>query len=64
MSGWGRGPCGGGLRRGCGGWFGRGLGYFGRRWTADDEKSALDEEEKILKEELAQVQKAKEDLKK
>jgi len=53
-SGRGLGPCGDGSR----GFFRRGLG-FGRRWTKADESAALDEEEKILKEELAEVQEAK-----
>ncbi len=59
MTGRGLGPCGCGMRRG---WFGFGRGY-GRRWTKVDEKAALDEEEKMLKEELAQVQKEKQTLK-
>ena len=58
----GLGPCGGGIKRSWLGVFGRGLGY-GHRWTKTDEKAALDEEEKILKEELAQVQKEKQALK-
>lgn len=44
-TGWGLGPCGLGLRRG----LGRGYGF--RRWTKQDEKVALEEEVKILKEE-------------
>ncbi len=68
MTGWGRGPCGRGLARGWrGSWRGRGFGS-GWRWpwlsgrTKEDEKAALDEEEKILEEELAQVRAAKKDL--
>lgn len=40
------GPCCSGLRRGAG------MGYGFRRWTKQDEKSALGEEIKTLKEEL------------
>ena len=61
LTGRGLGPCGRGLARGRGGWFGCGLG-FGRRWTQIDEKAALDEEEQILKEELAQIQEEKKAL--
>jgi len=65
MTGWDKGPCGSGLRKGRGGgWFGRGMGYFGlRRGFPKNEKDALDEEEKMLKEKLAQVQKEKAALK-
>ncbi len=66
MTGRGLGPCGYGFRRGRGNWFGRGLGYspgYGRKWTATDEKAALDEEEEMLKEELAQIQEEKKNLK-
>jgi len=62
MTGRGLGPCAGGYGRGFG-WSGRGLA-FGRRWTEADERSALDEEEEILKQELAEVQAAKKDLEK
>ena len=61
LTGRGLGPCGRGLARGRGSWCGRGLG-FGRRWTQIDEKAALDEEEQILKEELAQIQEEKKAL--
>ena len=56
MTGRGLGPCGNGTRRGGGGrgFFGRG---FRRFWTKTDEKAALEEEEKMLAEELAQVKK-------
>jgi hypothetical protein len=60
-TGWGRGPCGAGLRRGRGGWFGR--AFFGRRWTKTDEKATLDNEEKILEKELAAVRERKAALK-
>ena len=66
LTGRGLGPCGQGLARGRGGFFGRfgrGLG-FSRRWTQTDEKAALEEEEQILKEELAQIQEEKKTLKK
>jgi len=62
LTGRGLGPCGRGLARGRGSWFGRGLG-FGRRWTQTDERATLDEEEQILKEELAQIQEEKKALK-
>jgi len=62
-TGGGMGPCGRGLRQGRGNWFSKGLGGFSRPRIVKDEKTALDEEEKMLKEELNQVQKAKEDLK-
>ena len=65
LTGRGSGPCGRGLARGS--WFGRGSGSgrglgFGRRWTQTDEKAAIDEEEQILKEELAQIQEEKKAL--
>ena len=60
-TGWGRGPCGAGFRRGRG--TGRGLGF--RRmlnfWQPTAEE--LDAEEKLLKEELAEIQKERKDLK-
>ena len=62
MTGRGMGPCGGGMRHGWSGGFMRGMGRsfgFGRRWTTTDEKSALEDEVKILEQELAE---AKEDL--
>ncbi len=62
MTGRGLGPCAGGRQIGRGGAFGRGFG-FGRRWTQKDEMVALDEEEQILKDELAQVQADKKALK-
>lgn len=62
MTGRGMGPCGRGLRRG-GAWLSQTLGRgLKRRRTAIDEKTSLDEEEKILKEELAQVQAEKNTL--
>lgn len=56
----GRGPCGAEMRRGWGGWFGR--GFFGHRWTKGDGKATLEEEERCLKEELERVRKEKEAL--
>ena len=44
------GPCGLGLNRGMGG------GYGFRRWTKQDQRSALEEEVEILKEELKATQ--------
>jgi len=73
MTGRGMGRCGYGASRGAGrGWFGRGfrrigqgLGYgFRRPWTKAEEKEALDEEEGVLKEELARIQEDKKALKK
>ncbi len=59
----GLGPCGGGYRRGrFGRGFGRGWFGWGRPISPADEKAALREEEKFLKEELARVQAAKQAL--
>jgi len=61
-TGWGRGPCGAGLRRGRGA--GRGLGLrrrFFRSWQPNAED--LDAEEKMLREELAEIAKEKKSLK-
>ena len=68
LTGRGLGSCGQGLARGRGGLFGRNLGLgrglgFGRRWTQTDERATLDEEEQILKEELAQIQEERKTLK-
>lgn len=55
-SGWGRGPCGGGMarRRGWGrGWFG---GFFGQpKMTEKEEAEMLSEEAKALEQELEEV---------
>ncbi len=53
-TGWGLGPCGGGMRRG---WSGRGgYGYGFRRFISPkNEMAALEEEAKILEEELAAI---------
>lgn len=62
-TGWGRGPCGGGSRRGRGCWGGYGIGR--RRFISPkNEKVALEEEEKMLLEELAVVKAEKEALQK
>lgn len=61
MTGRGLGPCGSGLRRGFSCFLGR--GRFSRFWTAKNEKEPLDEEEKTLEEELAQVREEKKVLK-
>lgn len=59
-SGWGRGPCGYGMRRRRGGW-----GRFGFRRFASpqNELTALEEEEKMLEEELEIIRKEKKALK-
>ena len=60
------GPCGQGIRRCCnfiGRGFGRGQGMFRRALSNEDIKAELDQEEKILKQELEQVKKEKEALK-
>ncbi len=62
-TGWGRGPCGAGFRRGRGS--GRGFAFrkrFFRDWQPSTED--LDSEEKMLKEELAEIAKEKKALKK
>jgi len=65
-TGWGRGPCGAGLRRGRGFSRGFGRGFGGRRFFNAWQPTAKDlaAEEKLLKEELAEIEKAKKDLKK
>ncbi|MCK5061719.1 DUF5320 domain-containing protein [Candidatus Parcubacteria bacterium] len=66
MTGRGFGPCGQGMRRcwnSIGRGFGRGRGLFRRSLSDEDIKADLDQEEKILKEELEQVKKEKEALK-
>lgn len=59
-TGWGIGPCGYG--RGYGRGFGRGYGF--RSWTIQDQRLALEEEVKILKEELKEVEAIIQDIKK
>ena len=51
-AGWGLGPCGYG--RGYGGGLGRGYGF--RRWTTQDQRTALEQEVEILKDELKATQ--------
>ncbi len=60
MTGRGMGPCGGGLRQGR--YFGGGFG-FRRFFSKKNELSALEEEEKMLKEELQVIQEEKGSLK-
>ena len=64
-TGWGRGPCCGYGGFGGGGGYGRGGGFGLRRkvWTQKDERGALDEEEKMLKEELKAIQEERDALK-
>ena len=65
MTGRGFGACGRGIRQGwnaIGRGFGRGRGLFRQSLTENDQKADLDQEEKILKEELEQVRKEKEAL--
>lgn len=61
-TGWGRGPCGNGLRRGQGCWGGYG---YGRRnyLSPKNELAALEEEEKMLLEDLEIIKAEKEALK-
>ena len=49
-TGWGRGPCGRGLKRGRG--FGQGLRRF---WSPQNEKQALEQEENFLQKELEAI---------
>jgi Family of unknown function (DUF5320) len=58
VTGRGWGPCGGGMRRGlnCRGGYGYGMGRF---ISPQNERAALEEEEKILEEELAIVREEK-----
>lgn len=62
----GMGPCGAGYGpRGCGRRFGRGMGMrqgYRMNWTKKDELDALNQEEKMLKEDLAEITKVKKDL--
>ena len=54
-TGWGFGPCGGGM-----GWGRRGGGYgFRRFWSAKNEKAAIEDEEKMLEEELKVIREEK-----
>lgn len=59
-SGWGRGPCGCGLKRG---WT-HFAHSFGRRfWSNTNTKKALEQEEKMLEEELNAIRQEKKNLK-
>lgn len=71
MTGRGLGPCNGGTRRGfegrmgrAGRGFGRGVGYGMRFYSEKNEISALEEEEKILKQELEAIKNEKDALNK
>ena len=59
-TGWGMGPCGAGMRRGYGRWGGYG---FGRFISPKNELAALEDEEKMLKEELEAIREEKAALK-
>ena len=61
-TGWGLGPCSGGMGRSRSM---RGMmrGWFDRRWTAEDQKTALTEEEKYLEQELEAIRKEQATLK-
>jgi hypothetical protein len=62
ITGRGMGPCGGGMRRGWG-CCGYGMGYGRRRFISPkNEMAALDDEEKMLEEELAAVREEKKAL--
>ena len=58
MTGRGLGPCGGGMRRGCGRGFGRGMGF--RRGFATPVTLTKDEEKKILEADLKDIEFEKE----
>jgi len=65
-AGWGYGPCGAGRGwgRGRGAGWGYGFGFRNRvRFTKQEQMDMLDQEEQALKEELADLQAAKEQLK-
>ena len=67
MTGRGLGPCNGGTGRRFGGrmrGFGRGAGYGMRFYSEKNEISALEEEEKILKQELEAIKNEKDALQK
>ena len=58
MTGRGLGPCGGGMRRGCGRGFGRGFGF--RRGFTSPVTLTKDEEKKILEADLKDIEVEKE----
>lgn len=58
MTGRGLGPCGGGMRRGCGRGFGRGMGFRARYTTPIT--LSKDEEKKILEADLKELEVEKE----
>ena len=60
MTGRGMGPCGAGMRRGWGCGYGRGFGFGRRRFISPkNEMAALEEEEKMLVEELQAIREEK-----
>ncbi|MDD5071304.1 MAG: DUF5320 domain-containing protein [Patescibacteria group bacterium] len=61
MTGRGLGPCGGGMRTG---WGGRGFGWRSFFRSPKNQQQSLDEEEKMLEEELEAVRAEKKSLKK
>jgi len=62
ITGRGLGPCGGGMRRGCGRGFGRGMGF--RRGFATPVTLTKDEEKKILEADLKDIEVEKEAIQK
>jgi len=62
MTGRGLGPCGGGMRRGCGRGFGRGFGF--RAKYATPITLTKDEEKKILEAELKDLEVEKQEIEK
>jgi len=60
-TGWGRGPCGRVFGHAYG--YGRSFGFGRRFFTNKDELALLEEEEKILKEDLAAIQELKKSFK-
>ena len=60
LTGRGLGPCGGGMRRGCGRGFGRGFGF--RRGFATQVTLTKDEEKKILEADLKDIETERETI--
>lgn len=69
-TGWGRGPCSGGLMRGRGGRYGRGKGWCwympwtGRQMSKEDELKWLAEEKEALKQEIEAIENEIQEVKK
>ena len=68
LTGRGLGPCGGGMRRGCGRGFGRGFGFRGRyatpvTLTKDEEKKILEADLKDIETEKEVIQRRLKDMK-